>query len=92
MNYAIQYHETSGDWLIFDIGEGFELVGMYSTEKDAKRNKNQLEKAFAKRAQWTIDPMYGQQNQLMSCPRNQVAILDRKSVIERSVGRAQHDQ
>ena len=58
MNYAIQYHETSGDWLIFDIGEGFELVGMYSTEKDAKRNKNQLEKAFAKRAQWTIDPMY----------------------------------
>ena len=28
MNYAIQYHETSREWLIFDIGEGFELVGV----------------------------------------------------------------
>ncbi len=58
MNYAIQYHETSGDWLIFDIGDGFELVGIHSTEEDAKRHTNQLEKAFAKRAQWTRDAIY----------------------------------
>ena len=58
MNYAIQYHETSGDWLIFDIGDGFELVGIHSTEKDAKRQTNQLEKALAKRAQWTRDAIY----------------------------------
>ena len=52
MNYAIQYHEISGDWLIFDISDGFELVGIHSTKKDAKRHTTQLEKAFAKRAQW----------------------------------------
>ena len=58
MNYAIQYHDISGDWLIFDIDDGFELVGIHSTEKDAKRHTNQLEKAFAKRAQWSREAMY----------------------------------
>ena len=43
MNYAIQYHEISGDWLIFDISDGFELVGIHSTEKEAKRHATQLE-------------------------------------------------
>ena len=57
MNYAIQYHEISGDWLIFNISDGFELVGIHNTEKDAKRHTTQLEKAFAKRAQWTRDEM-----------------------------------
>ena len=57
MNYAIQYHETSREWLIFDIGEGFELVGVHSTEKDAERHAARLEKAFAKHAQWTRDTM-----------------------------------
>ena len=53
MNYAIQYHEISGDWLIFDISDGFELVAVHSTKKDAKRHATQLEKAFAKRALWS---------------------------------------
>ena len=57
MNYAIQYHESSGDWLIFDISDGFELVSIHSTEKDAKRHATQLEKAFAKRALWTRGSM-----------------------------------
>ncbi len=57
MNYAIQYHEISGDWLIFNISDGFELVGIHNTEEDAKRHTTQLEKAFAKRAQWTRDAM-----------------------------------
>ena len=43
MNYAIQYHESSGDWLIFDISDGFELVSIHSTEKDAKRHMTELE-------------------------------------------------
>ena len=46
MNYAIQYHNISGDWLIFDVGDGFELVGIHRTEKEAKHHTNQLEKAF----------------------------------------------
>ena len=46
MNYAIQYHESSGDWLIFDISDGFELVSIHSTEKDAKRHATQLEKSI----------------------------------------------
>lgn len=55
MNYAIQYHKISGDWLIFDISDGFELVGIHSTEKEAKRHTTQLERALAKRAQWNRD-------------------------------------
>ena len=58
MNYAIQYHDVSGDWLIFDIGDGFELVGIHNTEKEAKRHTDQLEKTFAKRAQWSREAMY----------------------------------
>ena len=33
MNYAIQYHDISGDWLIFDVSDGFEIVGIHGTEK-----------------------------------------------------------
>ena len=58
MNYAIQYHDISGDWLIFNICDGFELVGIHSTEKDAKQHAYQLEEAHAKRAQWVKEPMY----------------------------------
>ena len=57
MNYAIKYHEISDDWLIFDIGNGFELVGIYSTEKDAKRHTNQLEEAFTRRAKFIREAM-----------------------------------
>ena len=57
MNHAIQYHEFSGDWLIFNISDGFELVSINNTEKDAKRHATQLERAFAKRALWTRGAM-----------------------------------
>ena len=57
MNYAIQYHDITGDWLIFDISDGFELVGIHSSEKDARHHTNQLERDFARRAQWTREPI-----------------------------------
>jgi len=57
MNYAIQYHDISGDWLIFDIGDGFELVGIHGTEKDAKRHAKQLQQETDKRARWSREPI-----------------------------------
>ena len=58
MNYAIQYHDISGDWLIFNICDSFELVGIHSTEKDAKWHARQLEETYTKRAQWAKDSIY----------------------------------
>ena len=52
MNYVIKYHDISGDWLIFDMNDGFELVGIHGTEKDAKRHAKQLQQDSDKRARW----------------------------------------
>lgn len=57
MNYAIQYHDISGDWLIFDVSDGFEIVGIHGTEKDAKRHATQLQQASDRRARWIKDPV-----------------------------------
>ena len=56
MNYAIQYHKISGDWLIFDIRDGFELVGIHRNKKDAQCHAKQLQQITKKRAKWNNDP------------------------------------
>ena len=48
MRYAIRYHEISGDWMVFNVGDGFELVGMYVSEEDAVEQMKELEKRDAK--------------------------------------------
>jgi hypothetical protein len=50
MKYKIKYHDISGDWLIFDMGDSFELIGIHSSEQDAKQHAEQLQEAFEKRA------------------------------------------
>ena len=34
MRYEIKYHDISGDWLIFDMGDSFELVGIFNNSCD----------------------------------------------------------
>ena len=55
MNYEIKYHDISGDWLIFDMGDSFELIGIHGNEQDAKLHVEQLQQQIEKRARWTKD-------------------------------------
>lgn len=53
MQFEIKYHEITGDWLIFDMGDSFELIGIHSSENDAKSHVRQLQESFEKKARWT---------------------------------------
>jgi hypothetical protein len=55
MRYAIRYHDISSDWMVFNVGDGFELVGMHICEKDAVDQVKSLEKKALKRARYN-DP------------------------------------
>ena len=48
MSYAVRYHEISGDWMVFDVGEKFELIGMFPTEHDAADHVASLEERAKK--------------------------------------------
>ena len=52
MRYAIRYHEISSDWMVFNVGDGFELVGIHACEKEAVDQVKDLEKLAAKRARY----------------------------------------
>ena len=43
MRYAVKY---TGDWLVFDVGDGFELVGVHSDEQDAINHAMKLEERY----------------------------------------------
>ena len=53
MRYAIRYHEISSDWMVFNVGDGFELVGMHTSEEDAVEQVKDLEKRDAKLARFS---------------------------------------
>ncbi len=55
MRYAIKFHDISGEWLVFDIGDGFELVGMHMSEEDAVYQAMRLEETSRKRTQWSSE-------------------------------------
>tara|TARA_B100000315_G_C14582863_1_gene591419 strand:+ start:1388 stop:1573 length:186 start_codon:yes stop_codon:yes gene_type:complete len=55
MRYAIRYDEISSDWMVFNVGDGFELVGMHVSEEDAVEQVKNLEKRDAKLARF-INP------------------------------------
>ncbi|NQV54661.1 MAG: hypothetical protein HQ503_02280 [Rhodospirillales bacterium] len=57
MRYAVKYHEVTGEWLVFDIGEGFELVGMHPSEDEAMVQAMKLEERSHRRAKWATAPM-----------------------------------
>lgn len=53
MKYAIRYHKLSREWLIFNIDDQFELVGMHRTEDEAVLHVMKLEERDRKRDQFT---------------------------------------
>jgi len=40
---AAEYFAGRGDWLVFDVGDGFELVGVHADEQDAIDHAMKLE-------------------------------------------------
>jgi hypothetical protein len=52
MRYAIRYHEISSDWMVFNVGDGFELVDIHTSEEDAVDQVKDLEKRASKRARY----------------------------------------
>ncbi|MEE2760472.1 MAG: hypothetical protein VYE18_03415 [Pseudomonadota bacterium] len=53
MRYAVKFHEVTGEWLVFDMGDSFELVGMHAEEQDAIHHAMKLEERSRRRAQWS---------------------------------------
>jgi len=56
MRYVIKYHQMSGEWLVFDMGDDLELVGMFKSEKEATDHANRLEEAAQRRRRWAREP------------------------------------
>lgn len=57
MKYAIRYHKLSREWLIFNIDDQFELIGMHRTEKEAVSHVKGLEERDRKRDQFSRRPL-----------------------------------
>ncbi|MAF48956.1 MAG: hypothetical protein QGH73_04520 [Rhodospirillales bacterium] len=57
MRFAVKYHEVTGEWLVFDVGDGFELVGMHQNEDEAVYHAMKLEERSRRRAQWSSEPV-----------------------------------
>lgn len=57
MRYAVKFHEVTGEWLVFDMGDSFELVGMHAEEQEAIHHAMKLEERSRRRAQWSNEPV-----------------------------------
>ena len=43
---AAEHFAVRGDWLVFDVGDGFELVGVHADEQDAIDHAMKLEERY----------------------------------------------
>lgn len=56
MRYAVRYHEVCQEWLVFNIDEQFELVGMHQSEDEAILHAMRLEERDRRREQFVRRP------------------------------------
>ena len=56
MRYLVKYHQLSGEWLVFDMGDDLELVGMFQSEAEATEQANRLEARAQRRQRWAREP------------------------------------
>jgi|SwirhisoilCB2_FD_contig_31_18681295_length_216_multi_1_in_0_out_0_1 hypothetical protein len=52
MRYVVKYHPNSGEWLVFDMGENFELMSVHATEAEAIASATHFEEAAARRRRY----------------------------------------
>ena len=56
MRYVVKFHEASGEWLVFDVGDDLQLVGMFASEDEATGQARRLEDAAERRQRWAREP------------------------------------
>lgn len=56
MRYAIRYHDGCQEWLVFNVDEQFELVGMHQTEDEAILHAMRLEERDRRREKFINRP------------------------------------
>jgi hypothetical protein len=52
MNYAIRHDKISGDWMVFNVGDSFELESMHKYKRTALSHVKHLEEKAKKRARY----------------------------------------
>ena len=50
MNFAIRHDKASGDWLVFNVGESFELESIHKCKSTALSHVKHLDEKVKKRA------------------------------------------
>lgn len=55
MRYVVKFHELSGEWLVFDVGDDLELIGMFQSKADAMAQVERLEERAKRRQRWHRD-------------------------------------
>jgi len=53
MQYVVKFHKDSGEWLVFDMGDDLELIGMFPNKDDAVAVANRLEERAQRRSRWS---------------------------------------
>jgi hypothetical protein len=52
MRYVVKFHSNSGEWLVFDMGENFELMSVFACEADAIAAATRFEEAAARKRRY----------------------------------------
>jgi hypothetical protein len=56
MRYVVKFHQTSGEWLVFDMGDDLELIGMFRSKDEATAAAKRLEERAQRRQRWAREP------------------------------------
>ena len=57
MRYIVKFHKDSGEWLLFDMGNDLELIGMFPSKDEAVVQAQRLEERAMRRQRWHREPV-----------------------------------
>lgn len=57
MRYIVKFHKDSGEWLLFDMGDDLELIGMFPSKDEAMMQAQRLEERATRRQRWHREPV-----------------------------------
>jgi hypothetical protein len=56
MRYIVKFHKESREWLLFDMGDDLELIGMFKNKDEATMQAERLEERASRRQRYTREP------------------------------------
>ncbi len=59
MRYTVRLDDRTREWLIFDVMDTFELVGMFKSEEEAKEQASRLEQKWQRTQSYSRDILPG---------------------------------